>query len=43
MGSVPGDIFYDDEKSIRFSYACETSMIERAIANLQKPAKTVSA
>jgi len=42
MGSVPGDIFYDDEKSIRFSYACETSMIEKAIANLQKPAKTVS-
>lgn len=38
MGSVPGDIFYDDEKSIRFSYACETAMIEKAIENLKKPA-----
>ena len=39
LGSVPGDIFYDDEPSIRFSYACETSMIERAIENLKEPAK----
>lgn len=35
MGSVPGDIFNDDEeKSIRFSYACETSMIKEAISSL---------
>ena len=34
MGSVPGDIFYDTQKSIRFSYACSTDMIRRAIANL---------
>ena len=34
LGSVPGDIFYDTEKSIRFSYACDTEMIRRAIANL---------
>ncbi len=38
MGCVPGDIFYDDEPSIRFSYACETSMIEKAIENLKQPA-----
>lgn len=38
LGSVPGDIFYDDEKSIRFSYACATPMIEKAIANLKKRA-----
>ena len=37
LGSVPGDIFYDDEKSIRFSYACETAMIEKAVKNLKKP------
>ncbi len=41
MGSVPGDIFMDDEKSIRFSYACKTEMIEKAIENLKKPAKPV--
>ncbi|HKK21074.1 MAG TPA: aminotransferase class I/II-fold pyridoxal phosphate-dependent enzyme, partial [candidate division Zixibacteria bacterium] len=41
MGSVPGDIFMDDEKSIRFSYACKTEMIEKAIVNLKKPAKPV--
>ena len=34
MGSVPGDVFYDDEKSIRFSYACDTDQIRRAISNL---------
>ena len=39
LGSVPGDIFYDDEPSIRFSYACETSMIQRAIENLKEPVK----
>ena len=39
LGCVPGDIFYDDEPSIRFSYACETSMIEKAIENLQQPSK----
>ena len=38
MGSVPGDIFYDDEPSIRFSYACDTSMIIKAIENLKQPA-----
>ncbi len=36
MGSVPGDIFYDTDKAIRFSYACSTDMIRRAVANLQK-------
>jgi aspartate aminotransferase len=41
MGSVPGDIFMDDEKSIRFSYACRTEMIEKAIVNLKKPAKPI--
>ncbi len=41
MGSVPGDIFMDDEKSIRFSYACRTEMIEKAIVNLKKPPRTV--
>ncbi len=41
MGSVPGDIFYDDEKSIRFSYACQTDMIEKAIVNLKKPAEVI--
>ncbi|MDF1545533.1 MAG: pyridoxal phosphate-dependent aminotransferase [bacterium] len=41
MGSVPGDIFYDDRKSIRFSYACETDMIRRAIANLAGDKKPV--
>jgi aspartate aminotransferase len=30
MGSVPGDIFYDDQPAIRFSYACSTDMIRRA-------------
>ncbi len=34
LGSVPGDIFYDKQKSIRFSYACSTDMIRQAIANL---------
>jgi aspartate aminotransferase len=34
MGSVPGDIFYDEQKSIRFSYACSTAMIAQAIARL---------
>lgn len=34
MGSVPGDIFYDDQPSIRFSYACSTDMIRQAIVNL---------
>jgi aspartate aminotransferase len=40
MGSVPGDIFYDDEKAIRFSYACSTDMIRTAIDNLTDPGKT---
>ncbi|KAA3631044.1 MAG: pyridoxal phosphate-dependent aminotransferase [Calditrichaeota bacterium] len=40
LGSVPGDIFYDDEKSIRFSYACDTAMIEKAVENLKKPVST---
>ena len=34
LGSVPGDIFYDDQPSIRFSYACSTDMVKRAVANL---------
>ncbi|MCB2231156.1 aminotransferase class I/II-fold pyridoxal phosphate-dependent enzyme [bacterium] len=34
MGAVPGDIFYDTQKSIRFSYACSTEMIEMAIERL---------
>lgn len=34
MGSVPGDIFYDERKSIRFSYACSTEMIADAIDRL---------
>lgn len=34
LGSVPGDIFYDDQPSIRFSYACSTDMIRKAVANL---------
>ncbi|MCH7948710.1 MAG: pyridoxal phosphate-dependent aminotransferase, partial [candidate division Zixibacteria bacterium] len=43
MGSVPGDVFYDDQKSIRFSYACSTEMIERAIVSLKTPKKKVTA
>ena len=43
MGSVPGDVFYDDQKSIRFSYACSTDMIERAIVSLKTPKKKVTA
>ena len=42
MGSVPGDIFYDDEKSIRFSYACDTDQIRRAISNLTGHGTTVA-
>lgn len=42
MGSVPGDIFYDDEKSIRFSYACDTDQIRRAISNLTGQGKAVA-
>ena len=44
MGSVPGDVFGDDNRSIRFSYACQTEMIRRAIENLagnRKAAKPV--
>ncbi|MEE8578234.1 MAG: pyridoxal phosphate-dependent aminotransferase, partial [candidate division Zixibacteria bacterium] len=37
MGSVPGDVFYDDQKAIRFSYACNTEMIEKAVTNLSQP------
>ncbi len=36
LGSVPGDIFLDDNKAIRFSYACETEMIRQAIKNLSQ-------
>jgi len=43
MGSVPGDIFSDTQKSIRFSYACSTAMIKRAIANLTGAGTGVSA
>ncbi|MDX9858279.1 MAG: aminotransferase class I/II-fold pyridoxal phosphate-dependent enzyme [candidate division Zixibacteria bacterium] len=37
MGSVPGDVFYDSQKSIRFSYACSTAMIREAIERLTAP------
>ncbi|MDZ4724350.1 MAG: pyridoxal phosphate-dependent aminotransferase [candidate division Zixibacteria bacterium] len=37
LGSVPGDIFYDEQPSIRFAYACSTEMIERAIRVLSHP------
>lgn len=40
LGSVPGDIFYDDQPSIRFSYACSTDMVKRAVASLTR--QTVS-
>ena len=36
MGSVPGDIFYDQHKAIRFSYACSTEMIEKALDCLRE-------
>jgi len=42
MGSVPGEIFYDTRPAIRFSYACETDMIHRAIATLKQSKKKVS-
>ncbi len=41
MGAVPGDIFYDDQKAIRFSYACATEMIQSAITNLNQPKQSV--
>lgn len=34
LGSVPGEVFYDRHKAIRFSYACSTEMIEEAINRL---------
>jgi len=40
MGSVPGEIFYDTEPAIRFSYACDTETIERAIATLKQSKQT---
>lgn len=36
MGSVPGEIFYDTRPAIRFSYACDTETITRAIATLKQ-------
>lgn len=36
LGSVPGEEFADDEKSIRFAYACSTEMIIQTIAALKK-------
>lgn len=36
LGSVPGEEFADDEKSIRFAYACSTEMILRTIEALKK-------
>ncbi len=36
LGSVPGEEFADDEKSIRFAYACSTDMIRRTIDALKK-------
>ena len=38
MGSVPGDIFYDKQRAIRFSYACSTEMIGRALECLTQEA-----
>ncbi len=35
LGSVPGEEFADDEKSIRFAYACSTAMVEKAAAALR--------
>lgn len=43
MGSVPGEIFYDSEPAIRFSYACDTETINRAIATLKQSKKKVTA
>jgi aspartate aminotransferase len=36
LGSVPGEEFADDERSIRFAYACSTEMILQTIAALKK-------
>jgi hypothetical protein len=30
-----GDIFQDEQRAIRFSHACSTEVIERAIENLK--------
>jgi len=34
LGSVPGEVFYDQRRAIRFSYACSTEMISAAIERL---------
>ena len=34
LGSVPGEVFYDTQPAIRFSYACSTEMIASAIERL---------
>ncbi len=36
LGSVPGEEFADDERAIRFAYACSTAMVEQAAAVLRK-------
>jgi aspartate aminotransferase len=41
LGSVPGDIFYDESPAIRFSYACSTEMISEAIKRLSAPVAAV--
>lgn len=37
LGSVPGEVFSDNQPSIRFSYACSTAMVRRAIEKLTSP------
>ena len=34
LGSVPGEVFFDTRRAIRFSYACSTEMIAAAIERL---------
>ena len=34
LGSVPADAFLDDRPALRFSYACDTEMIQQAIDSL---------
>ncbi len=36
LGSVPGEEFADNERAIRFAYACSTTMVEQAAAVLRK-------
>ena len=36
LGSVPGEEFADDEKSIRFAYACSTEMVRKTVEVLKR-------